>query len=105
MKENGRATRAERLALPSACLSVETRPNEGLRWRDLQDWWAERENLTGIEAKRSLYKRLLDSLPANSPAQRSVFTGYARHFGSAVPDLPALLPEVWLHWDPKTVKE
>jgi len=22
-----------------------------------------------------------------------------------VPDLPALLPEVWLHWDPKTVAE
>jgi very-short-patch-repair endonuclease len=25
--------------------------------------------------------------------------------GSAVPDLPALLPEVWLHWDHKTVRE
>ena len=24
---------------------------------------------------------------------------------SAVPALPALLPEVWLHWDPKTVRE
>lgn len=23
----------------------------------------------------------------------------------AVPNLPALLPEVWLHWDPRTVKE
>ena len=22
-----------------------------------------------------------------------------------MPDLPALLPEVWLHWDPKTVRE
>ena len=22
-----------------------------------------------------------------------------------MPDLPALLPEVWLHWDPKTVAE
>lgn len=24
---------------------------------------------------------------------------------AAVPDLPALLPEVWLHWDHKTVRE
>ncbi len=79
--------------------------DEGLRWRDLQDWWADREKVAGLEAKRSLYKRLLDSLPANSPAQRLVFTSYARHYGSAVPGLPALLPEVWLHWDPKTVKE
>ena len=26
-------------------------------------------------------------------------------FGEAIPDLPALLPEVWLHWDPQTVSE
>jgi hypothetical protein len=78
---------------------------DGLCWRDLQEWWAERERVAADEAKRSLYRRLMESLPSNSPAQRRVFTGYAKHFGSAVPDLPALLPEVWLHWDPKTVKE
>jgi very-short-patch-repair endonuclease len=80
-------------------------PMDGLRWRELQDWWEEKENVTGNVAKRTLYKRLLDSLPLNSPAQRTVFTGFAKYFGSAVPELPALLPEVWLHWDPKTVKE
>src|SRR5262249_37245901 len=30
---------------------------------------------------------------------------YFKHFKTAIPGLPALLPEVWLHWDPKTVKE
>lgn len=77
----------------------------GLRWRDFQDWWADKYRFTGEEAKRTLYKRLLDSLPTSSPAQRRVFVVYAKHFGSAVPDLPGLLPEVWLHWDPKAVKE
>jgi len=30
---------------------------------------------------------------------------YHEIYSSAVQDLPALLPEVWLHWDPKTVRE
>lgn len=51
-------------------------------------------------AKDSLYKRLQSSLPDNSPPQQYLFDLYHRIHGSAVPDLPALLPEVWLHWDP-----
>jgi very-short-patch-repair endonuclease len=80
-------------------------PPGGLLWSDLQDWWAERMNQSAEDAKKSLYKRLLESLPQNSPPQRFVFTTYGKYFGSAVPKLPALLPEVWLHWDPKTVRE
>ena len=45
------------------------------------------------------------SLPDNSPPQRNLFDLYHDIHGDAVPDLPALLPEVWLHWDPKTVRE
>ena len=56
-------------------------------------------------AKNALYKRLRASLPSNSPPQRLFFETYFRHFGQAIPSLPALLPEVWLHWDPKTIKE
>lgn len=78
---------------------------EGLRWKELQDWWSERENLSNQEAKRTLYKRLLDSLPLNSPPQRLFFETYFKQFREAIPMLPALLPEVWLHWDPRTVQE
>lgn len=46
-----------------------------------------------------------ESLPKNSPPQVLLFKAFYEGFGSAVPDLPALLPEVWLHWDPKTVRE
>ncbi len=78
---------------------------DGIRWRDLQAWWKETQRIPADgEAKSALYKRLRDSMPQNSPPQRLLFDLYHDIFGAAVPDLPALLPEVWLHWDPKTVK-
>ena len=79
---------------------------EGLRWSDLQSWWAETNHISNDEqAKKTLYRRLRHSLPASSPPQAALFESFYRTFGSAVPNLPALLPEVWLHWDPKTVRE
>ncbi|MGH7788571.1 MAG: hypothetical protein ACRERC_17000 [Candidatus Binatia bacterium] len=79
---------------------------DGLRWRDLQKWWSETQGIPdGDEAKKTLYERLRDCLPSTSPPQRLLFREFYRGFGQAVPDLPALLPEVWLHWDPKTVSE
>lgn len=78
---------------------------EGLRWTDLQSWWAEREGeLDSDKAKNSLYRRLRQSLPVDSPPQIALFDAYYKGFGKSVPLLPALLPEVWLHWDPKTVQ-
>lgn len=79
---------------------------EGLRWRDLQLWWSESKGITnGDEAKKTLYRRLLESLPTNSPPQALLFDAFHKSFSNSIPNLPALLPEVWLHWDPKTVKE
>jgi len=80
--------------------------NDGLRWNDLQQWWGEIEQIAdATQAKRSLYARLKASLPHNSPPQTLLFAAFFEGFRSAVPNLPALLPEVWLHWDPRTVKE
>ena len=80
--------------------------NDGLRWTDLQQWWAETEQIADAEqAKCSLYARLKASLPHDSPPQTLLFVAFFEGFRSAVPNLPALLPEVWLHWDPRTVKE
>jgi len=80
--------------------------NDGLRWNDLQQWWGETEQIADpTQAKRSLYARLKASLPSNSPPQTLLFEAFFEGFRSAVPNLPALLPEVWLHWDPRTVKE
>ena len=46
---------------------------------------------------------MVDCLPASSPPQRLLFESFFRGFGSAIPGLPALLPEVRLRWNPKTV--
>jgi len=49
--------------------------------------------------------RLRRSLPGNSPGQRNLFELYHQILGPAVYNLPAFLPEVWLQWDHKTVRE
>lgn len=78
----------------------------GILWRDLQAWWKDTHQLADDdEAKRSLYQRLAASLPCSSPPQRNLYDLYHQIHGTAVPGLPALLPEVWLHWDPKTVRQ
>ncbi|CAN96795.1 hypothetical protein sce6626 [Sorangium cellulosum So ce56] len=79
----------------------------GLRWRDLQQWWAEQRNLDPASRKTtvSLYKRLRSSLPQNSPPQYRLFQIFYAVYKDSFPDLPALLPEVWLHYDPRTVAE
>ncbi|MDT0307301.1 hypothetical protein RM780_10035 [Streptomyces sp. DSM 44917] len=78
---------------------------DGIRWRDLQAWWRETHQLpSDVEAKATLYNRLGECLPRSSPPQRNLWELYHAIHGPAVPDLPALLPEVWLHWDPKTVR-
>ena len=83
------------------------RPINGpLLWSDLQAWWADSQKIREPEqAKRSLYRRLLSCLPRSSPPQRLLFETYFEHFGARVPNLPALLPEVYLHYDPRTVCE
>jgi hypothetical protein len=79
---------------------------DGIRWRDLQAWWKASYRLDSDEqAKTMLYQRLRQSLPASSPPQQLLFDLYHDIYGAAVYDLPALLPEVWLYWDPKTVQQ
>lgn len=80
-------------------------PADGLRWQHLQDWWAESQGLEAEAAKKSLYQRLRSCLPTDSPPQCFLFEAYHRAFGAAIPSLPALLPEVWLHYDPITVRQ
>jgi very-short-patch-repair endonuclease len=86
---------------------VYDRPTHGgVLWRDLQAWWREtRQSADDAEAKSTLYKRLRDCLPESSPPQRNLFDIYHHIHRDELPDLPALLPEVWLHWDPRTARE
>ena len=78
-------------------------PNHGLSWSALVDWWAKdalREANTDA-ASRHLWSRLAQSL-ASRP-ERVLLHAYSRRYGQDM-SVPALLPQVWLHYDPFTRK-
>ncbi|WP_425577868.1 hypothetical protein [Streptomyces fimbriatus] len=90
------------------CL-VYNRPltDAGLTWGELVDWWREQNLMEGIDDRavgRSLYERLKASL--GSEAERFLFHAFASRY--AEPDAmsqPALLPQVYLHFDPLTARQ
>jgi hypothetical protein len=87
------------------CLVYDRPPAaHGLTWSDLTTWWAERENMTKAPAddiSRSLYARLDRSLGDND-AERRILRTYAERYVRLGPDIPALIPQVYLHYDPYT---
>ncbi len=59
-----------------------------------------------LEAERNLFRRLRDSLSRQSPPERRLFESYFKAFREELgPALPALIPQVYLHYDPYTIKE
>ena len=78
-------------------------PQTGLRWIDLVKWKspeAKNEMVSG----RKLYKRLEQSL--DSKPERTLFFYYFKHFKELLnEDLPALIPQVYLHYDPYTIRQ
>jgi hypothetical protein len=79
----------------------------GLSWRELTAWWSLKQGLTGSERDRArhLYRRLDESMSSNE-YERLVFKTYAELYARADGfDLPALIPQVYLHYDPYTRRE
>jgi very-short-patch-repair endonuclease len=78
--------------------------SRGLLWSDLVSWWREKVGCEDDQAERSLYSRLKASLA--SKAEEIMFFTYYKEFRTRVGEkLPALVPQVYLHYDPKTLKE
>jgi len=77
----------------------------GLLWSELADWWADREHMTN-QPKRavwlSLHQRLRASIDASNGAELRIFDAYAKRYATHGDDIPALLPQVYLHYDPYT---
>ena len=74
----------------------------GLTWRQLTSWWAKGESLEGEEeraAAHELYARLMKSMERNG-AERFVFERYCARYGTHGFDIPALIPQVYVHYDP-----
>lgn len=80
----------------------------GLTWGELTDWWKEIAELTGkddLEVSHRLYTRLGDSVRHNR-VEHLVFRTYCERYASPdARELPALLPQVYLHFDPLTRKQ
>jgi hypothetical protein len=81
-------------------------PTDGITWQNLADWWADKQGLTGKAPEdiyRDLHARLRRSL--DNDAERRIFDAYGRRYGTLRPNIPALLPQIWLHYDPRTAQE
>lgn len=89
------------------CL-VYNRPilQSGLLWQELVQWWADSNNLAFLEreTEENLFLRLRNSL-ASLP-EKLFFNAYFKHYHDALGEnFPALVPQVYLHFDPKSLKE
>lgn len=75
-------------------------PNSnGLSWSELVEWWKTKTKSTARNAdiKNELFVRLRDSL--DSEAERIFFKEYYMSYKD-YKDFPALIPQVYLHYDP-----
>jgi very-short-patch-repair endonuclease len=91
------------LSNAESCL-VYDRPirRDGLLWSELVEWWCAQGHGDGDQAAKSLGYRLRASL--GSDAERSLFDNFFRIYRPKLnADLPALIPQVYLHYDPAIV--
>lgn len=80
-------------------------PTDGLLWKHLVEWWAKKNGLKPDERETALnlYKRLAKSL--SSEPEKKLFLAYYKRFKTLGDRLPALVPQVYLHYDPYTRRE
>ncbi|MFF1598875.1 hypothetical protein ACFVYV_15460 [Streptomyces mirabilis] len=80
-------------------------PAQGLTWRQMVTWWQTHHmpDAEEPEAADALYRRLYRSLDS-LPEQTVLRTYCARYAEPDELDLPALIPQVYLHYDPYTRK-
>jgi len=77
--------------------------NRGLTFQAFVDWWAARQDLDDSKiAANELYERLKRGL--NAP-EVALLNGYKRLLQRHGFRLPALVPQVYLHYDPKSLRE
>jgi very-short-patch-repair endonuclease len=85
---------------------VYDRPLEvsGLSWSQLVEWWRSQENSNATEERElalRLYARLRASLQRNV-VEELLFDTYAGLYRTIGFNIPALIPQVYLHYDPYT---
>lgn len=80
-------------------------PADGLTYSQLIEWWRKRqgapEDSPAREVGLDLHNRLRASLD-NNPVELRIFDAYAARYKDHGFDIPALIPQVYLHFDPAT---
>jgi hypothetical protein len=76
----------------------------GLRWVELVKWWSE---INGIERNAGCAENLLERLrfSLSSPPEIIFFDTFYSKYRSLKNKMPALLPQVYLHYDPYASKK
>lgn len=77
----------------------------GLLWVDLVEWWADlNKKERNKDTAKELNDRLLNSL--DSKPEQILFKTYYKIYSQALKrKLPALIPQVYLHYDPYSIKK
>lgn len=82
--------------------------SHGLLWKELIDWWRDKEKLiekSDEEVGRKLYSRLAQSLKDSKPEKDFLYAYFQKFYKEFGEKLPALIPQVYLHYDPYTLKQ
>ncbi len=80
-------------------------PNDGLKWIDLVKWWSKlKQEERSLQLATKLKSRLFASLDSK-PEQEFFNLYYSRYSKILGKKLPALIPQVYLHYDPYTIKK
>lgn len=85
----------------NSCLFYTLPINEGLTWNELVVWWNKGVKNYTLETEKSLVGRLKQSLDSE-PEKLFLRTYYNYLYKLDNKDLPALIPQVYCHYDPKT---
>lgn len=81
-------------------------PADGLTFERLITWWRDRQGLTELNDRDvglALHERLASSLGDN-PVERLILDVYSRRYKQHGFGIPALIPQVYLHYDPYTLR-
>ena len=77
-------------------------PADGLYWSTLVEWHAKKYNITDSQEKEYI-KRLAASL--DSKPEKMLLQAYCMLIHEHSIDIPALIPQVYLYYDPQTLKQ
>jgi len=76
---------------------------DGIKWNDLVAWWANKYNVYQNQ-DNLFYNRLYQSL--GSPPEELFFRAYYEIYNPTLyNNVPALIPQIYLHYDPYTLKQ